>query len=392
MKYSISTPEGTKDRLFGECAKRRAVERAITAFFECRGYGEVMTPAIEYYDLFTKSGNPIPQESMLKIIDKSGSILVMRPDGTAPIARLAATKLANIAAPHRLYYNQTVFRSEAENAGGNGEIGQCGVELIGATGIKADIEVIITAIGALDACGLSDYYLELGHAGYFKALVSDLDAGDDINELIYTLAEERNFAALNDVLLPFEGKKSVAALCRMSRLFGGAEVLDEALELSSGGEADEAIVYLKTLYSELASAGYGARISFDLGMVHKIEYYTGVVFRAYVRGAADSILSGGRYDNLIGAFGNQTPATGFAIDIDAVADCVQTDPADGPTTLVQYESGSLGRAIEYIETAPCGTCVLSLCDRIEDACLEAARKNIKKLVLLTNSGEEIIEL
>lgn len=392
MRQSISTPEGTKDKLFDECGRRRTVEREITDFFRCRGYGEVITPAIEYYDLFAKSGNPIPQESMLKIIDKSGSILVMRPDGTAPIARLAAAKLSNVAAPHRLFYNQTMFRSEAENAGLKGEIAQCGIELVGASGIKADIEVIITAIGALDACGLKDYYLELGHAGYFKALVCDLEAGEEVNESIKVLAEQRNFAALNDALEPYAGKKSGAALKRLSRLFGGAEVLDEALLLSSSKEADEAIIYLKSLYVELASAGYGGRVSFDLGMVHQIEYYTGVVFRAYVRGAPDSILSGGRYDNLIGAFGKQTSATGFAIDIDAVADCVEMLPENAPDTIVHYESGMLGRAIEYIESATCGTCVFSLCDCIEDACLEAGRKNIRRIVSITRGGEEVIKL
>ena len=93
MNYTINTPEGTRDRLFAECRDRRRVQSALTAQFRRRGYAEVSTPEVEFYDLFLQSGNPMPQEAMLKLIDRSGKIMVMRPDCTAPIARVAATKL-----------------------------------------------------------------------------------------------------------------------------------------------------------------------------------------------------------------------------------------------------------------------------------------------------------
>ena len=96
MNIHINTPEGTRDRLFSECLERRQVQGALVALFRRRGYTEVITPEVEFYDLFVQSGNPIPQESMLKIVDRSGKIMVMRPDCTAPIARVAATKLKQI--------------------------------------------------------------------------------------------------------------------------------------------------------------------------------------------------------------------------------------------------------------------------------------------------------
>ena len=111
MAYAINTPEGTRDRLFAECRERRQVQTALTTLFQRRSYAEVSTPEVEFYDLFLQSGNPMPQESMLKIIDRSGKIMVMRPDCTTPIARVAATKLKAVPLPQRLYYDQTVFRS-----------------------------------------------------------------------------------------------------------------------------------------------------------------------------------------------------------------------------------------------------------------------------------------
>jgi len=320
---SINTPEGTRDRLFAECRGKRAVEAALTGIFEKYGYSEIITPEVEYYDLFVKSGNPIPQESMMKVVDRSGKILVMRPDNTMPIARVVATRLRDSSRVHRLYYSQTVFRSGDAHNGTQREIPQCGVELIGAGGKDADIEVICTAIEALKAAGAGDFQIELGHAGFFKALVQSLCASDDAAERIRSYIERKNFAALTDFLVPFSEKPAAKALNRLSRLFGGTEVLDEAAALFDGEQGLEALSYLRELYNALSSRGYGDMIRFDLGLVHQIDYYTGVIFRGYVKGAAANILSGGRYDKLLSFFGVDAPATGFAIDSGALEESLK---------------------------------------------------------------------
>ena len=196
--YTINTPEGTRDRLFAECRERRQVQRELTALFQRRGYAEVSTPEVEFYDLFLQSGNPMPQESMLKIIDRSGKIMVMRPDCTTPIARVAATKLKTLPLPQRLFYDQTVFRSGQEHKGGSSEIAQCGVELIGAAGWKADLEMVALAVDALGACGVKDYHVELGHVGFFRDLASRVDMPAAVIEQMRVLIEGKNFAALND--------------------------------------------------------------------------------------------------------------------------------------------------------------------------------------------------
>ena len=188
MNIHINTPEGTRDRLFSECLERRQVQAALVELFCRRGYTEVITPEVEFYDLFVQSGNPIPQESMLKIIDRSGKIMVMRPDCTAPIARVAATKLKGQALPQRLYYDQTVFRSGQAHQGGSSEIAQCGVEMIGAVGEKADLEMVAMAVDALRCCGLKQFHIELGHAGFYRALAGRMPM------LFFTIVQKYNTA------------------------------------------------------------------------------------------------------------------------------------------------------------------------------------------------------
>lgn len=312
----IATPEGTKDRLFAQCRDLREAQGELTHLFKRKGYAEISTPEVEYYDLFLQSGNPVPQESMLKIVDRSGKLMVMRPDCTTPIARVAATKLKTSPLPQRLYYNETVFRSGAAHRGGSSEIPQCGIELLGAGGIEADVEAVSLAVEALKAVCPQGFHIELGHAGLFRGLADQMEMPESQAEEARKLIEGKHFAALEEFLRPYEDRSAYALLSRLSQLFGGREVLEEAENLV--GSRPE-LRYLRELYEALEKAGCGEWIRFDLGLVHQIDYYTGVVFRGYARGAGAPVLSGGRYDNLLGAFGRSAPAIGFAVDVDLVA-------------------------------------------------------------------------
>ncbi len=367
--------------LFAECRDRRRVQDSLTGLFCRRGYAEIITPEVEYYDLFLRSGNPLPQESMLKIIDRSGKIMVMRPDCTTPIARVAATKLRGVPLPQRLFYSQTIFRSDDAHKAASSEIAQCGIELIGASGKKADVEMVAMAVDALRESGLKNFHIELGHAGFFRFLADRMDMEPALTEQMRKLIEGKNFAALGDLLRPYDDRPACAALRRLSSLFGGAEVLDEAEALAPGSEV---IAYLRALLLELEQAGYGSYIRFDLGLVHQIDYYTGVVFRGYAEGAGNAVLSGGRYDALVGAFGRKAEATGFAVDVDAVARCLPRPALPRMETVVHYEDGLLARALAEVDARTEGTCELSPCRTVESS-LSLAREKGARLVLVLDS-------
>lgn len=383
MNPAIRTPEGTRDRLFGECRERRRIQKSLLGLFRQRGFGEVSTPEVEFYDLFLRSGNPMPQEQLLKIIDRGGRIMVMRPDCTAPIARVHAAKLKNLPMPQRLYYDQTVFRSGQEHRGGRGEIAQCGVELLGAQGLRADAEILALAADSLKVCGLEDAHIEVGHVGYFQALTRALKLPERETETLRALIEGKNFAALGDFLVPYAQEVPGRALDRLPYLFGGVEVLDEADELFP----DPAIDYLRQLYETLRTAGYARYFRFDLGLVHQIDYYTGPVFRGYAPGAADAVLSGGRYDGLLASFGPDTPATGFAVDVDAVAGCLPPLEAVEPELLIHYAPSCLAAALSALEARQAGTAELSPCDTLEASRALARAKGIGELLILDDQGE-----
>ena len=363
-RYNISTPEGTRDLLFASCRALRSTENAIRETLERKGYSEIITPAVEYYDVFAQANPELDQESMLKIVDKSGRICVARPDNTTPIARIAATRLDDVPAlPVRLYYSQKVFRSVSGDHGHKGEFLQIGAELIGADGLHADLDILSAAFEALRSTGADNFRIELGHAEIYKALIEALGVDAAAAESIRRLIENKSFAALGDVLAPFGSKPEAKALYAMPQLFGGVEVLDEVEVLTGNVRVLGAISYLRRLYKALDEAGFGGMVMIDLGLVHEMDYYTGIMFRGYCGGAGAAILSGGRYNALCAKFGKDMPAGGFGIDVESVAESLTGKGA---------------------ETAPCR-------DSVRIA-LTKGRLEKKTLALLKASGYDISEL
>ena len=388
MRYIPNTPEGTRDRLFGECQERRRVQSALTHLFRQRGYSEIITPEEEFYDLFTSTGAAIRQEEMVKIIDRSGKICVLRPDCTTPIARVAATRLKDMVLPCRFYYNGTVYRSSRAHMGQRSEIPQCGIELIGAKGKKADLEVIATACDALRACGLEHVYIELGHADIFPAFARKLSMPEQAVETMRNLVEGKNFAALSDFLRDYADQPDSRAIQRLAYLFGGVEVLDEAEKLA--GEMP-AIAHLRDIYHQLDCAGYGDYIRFDLGMVHHIDYYTGPIFRGYAEGAGEAVLSGGRYDQLCAGFGRPAQATGFAVNVDVVAQCLPQPEQVTVQAVIHYPDHLIGKALALADSKAPGTCELSPCTKPESTFRLAKEKGIPTVLILSENGVEEVQ-
>ncbi len=319
-KNLLKTPEGTRDFLFEECAVRRDIENKLSVLYKNRGYSEIVTPVLEFYNLFE---GELSDEGMFKLCDNKNRLLALRSDLTLPAVRIAATRLKDSPMPLRLFYNQNIYRTSDDKSI---EIAQSGIELLGASGIDADVEIITTAVDVLSECG-GEYRFELGDVGFFKALIADVALTDDEKENVRELIESKNFALLGDFLKKHgaDNDEKLAAIDKLPLLFGGNEVFAEAEKIAFNDGAKARLNYLEELYSRLSALGYGKRITLDLGLVQKIDYYTGLVFCGYIDGIGETVLSGGRYDNLSARFGCNFPATGFAVNVDAVSKLIMSN-------------------------------------------------------------------
>ncbi|MBQ3379852.1 MAG: ATP phosphoribosyltransferase regulatory subunit [Clostridia bacterium] len=384
------TPVGMFDMLPYEASLKRMIEERLKTAFTKRGFNEIITPTLEFYDVF--SASELPQESMYNLFDAQGRILSLRPDVTAPILRVCATKLDPQLMPYRLWYCQQVFRRNKALKARRDEITQCGVEIVGAGGFRSDVEVIITAIESFLALGLDGFKIELGHIGYFKALAECAFDSEELSDRARTLVERKDFAALSDLVERYAiGDRR--AMGSLPTLFGGKEVLDEALNLAPNSSAKAVILHLKEVYDLLCSLGYEKYLSIDLGLVHSIEYYTGLVFRGYLKGLGDAALSGGRYDTLCEAFGAGLPSTGFAIDVDSIVIALKKNAPQKSAERVlvhchapsDYKRGEEELAALF-EAGVCAE--MSLFDSLSEALAKAKSGAFSRVVFISDGKSE----
>ena len=392
-RYDLLTPEGTKDLLFEDCAVRRNLEERLSRIFKSMGYCEIVTPGLEFFDVFDLNSVYFPQESMYKLTDNKGRILVVRPDSTMPIARVAATRLRDAELPLRLFYRQNVYRNKPAMRGRSDEIHQMGIELIGSDSKRADLEVLTGAIEVLSSLENDSFRLEIGDIGYFKALVARLGTDEETTEQIRGLIEVKNYPALNDLLDSIGKNEITSALKQLPRLFGGEEVFEKAEKLFDGGK--DIIAELRGIYNSLTALGYNGKITVDLGLVNKMDYYTGVVIKGYLEGYGDAVLSGGRYNKLLAEFGYDVPATGFAVNIDAAAKVIKQSVGYStpvPDVIVFGEDGFEIKAVEQAgKFRKDGlTAELSVFSTFEETLSYAKKKNIPKAVCVGQTVREEI--
>lgn len=276
----------------------RAITEAMRAVFEGAGYGEVYTPALE----FETAGAAAGPRSAYRLFDASGEVLVLRSDMTVPIARVVATRYADVEPPLRLFYIQRAYRSVRPQRGEAREQLQAGLELIGPDGGTREALVILCR--ALEAAGLRDYRIALGSATLYPALLDEVGVEDAVRERLQRELATRDFAGLAREVGDRDPR-----LLRVPQLRGGVEVLDA---VGAPGEP------LRELYEALPDA-VRARVIFDLGLLRReLGYYTGAIFEVLPAAAGMPLGGGGRYDDLLGQFGRPQPAVGWSVEVERV--------------------------------------------------------------------------
>lgn len=327
MKFSKSQkafiPKGVATFLPEGTARRRAIEREILSLFSRWKYQEVTTPIFEYLDIFSLGVGEEFLNRAYKFVDRAtGRMMVLRPDVTPQIARIAATLLADRPLPMRLCYSANVFRHEDEHAGREREIFQMGAELIGPSDAASDAEIIELAIETLRRLGLMSFKVILGQMEYTRGILQPLESSPALFKQALALIARKEASPLADLL---RSEKIPPRLCQrilsLLSLFGGEEILKKA-------SADTAPLRLglkriREIYAKLRRSGYADYLLVDLGEVRGLDYYTGTIFELYADGVGTTLGGGGRYDDLLAKFGSPHPSTGFALNIERIEEALE---------------------------------------------------------------------
>ncbi|BFK80555.1 ATP phosphoribosyltransferase regulatory subunit [Clostridium baratii] len=348
MKNKNIIPEGSRDLIFNECRKKKIIINGLEKTFETFGYDEVITPTVEYYKTFSIDDKCMDEEKIYKFFESSGRILALRPDMTLPIARVVSTKMKEVKTPIRLRYTSNIFRVNRKFGGKKNEYTDLGVELIGVPELDGDIEALTMALEGFKKLNISNFKLEIGNIKFFNEVFDKYKIKEDEKEKLAELIEEKSLIELEKFLNCLEIEESKKNfLKRLPWLFGDEDILNNDIEFKDDKDVMEAILYLKKVNKILKELGYEENITFDLGMVPGVNYYTGIIFKGYIEGARAPVLSGGRYDNLIKSFGRDLPAVGFSIDVDLILENINFNNEEKiKEYIIYYGKNKLVQAIK----------------------------------------------
>ena len=343
--------------LADEARARELMARRVQDLFAQAGYAPIETPTLESMAVMQEGGR-VPA-SPFKFFDAQGNLVTMRPDVTLQIARMCATRLGDAPGPFRFRYMQRVFRESEGQIGADArEKKQIGIECIGLSGAEADAEVISLFTRAMSICGLSDFKLSLATVGVLRALLAASSAPAKWKEQVLDAFHESNFVEIDALCdkAKENGSKFAPVIRQLARVRGGREAIDEVRTLVSPFDCDDALDEFEQTYELLVAEGLEDRIVIDFSVMSSFDYYTGFVFEAFAPGLGTVLGSGGRYDKMLGVYGTDRPAAGFAFYLEEVQAALRSAEfarrGDDKPLRIAVPKGSLNPdSIEALESA-----------------------------------------
>lgn len=351
----LHTPKGTRDILPDEIKEYQYVEDQLKENFKLWDYNEVRSPTIEFVETLSTGVGSELVEAMFKFQDFDGKLLALRPEMTAPVARILTTRMQSAPEPIRLFYINNVFRYSQSYLKREREFCQAGVELVGCNTPEADAEILSLLISCLKKIGLTEIRIDLGHASLLKNLLTIAELNDQQKVSLHTILACRDFVGLKKFMdqnnFPSNLKDVFLELSRCRKL---NELSTINLNGSKYDSINKQLRNLIDLQKRLIEYKIEDNIFFDFSLTKKIDYYTGIVFEASVPNLGLPIGSGGRYDNFIEKFGNlQLPATGFALEIGKLIQALVAQGFNFPNktkTRVIVSSNFIGEAVKAVES------------------------------------------
>lgn len=325
--------------------REETVISQLAKLYESYGYSYYKVNRFEEYDLYARNRNFLSGGQILTFNDADGRLMALKPDVTLSIVK----NTKDDEGMKKIYYKENVYRV-LHSGSGFKEIMQTGLECIGDIDMYATGEVIMLAASGLEAVS-SEYILDISHIGITAGILKDTD--EEISEAILKAMSEKNMPAFKKIcekgrLAP--GKKQLLEqLIRLYEPIGtGIERLKN-MELPE--ESQNAVRELEALCDVLKLYGIEDNIYLDFSIVCDTDYYNGIFFKGYIAGIAESVLSGGRYDNLMHRMGKEAGAIGFAVYLNRFEELeAGTEIYDADVLITYSEDSDMAKIIETAES------------------------------------------
>lgn len=317
----FKTVRGMRDFLPTDAEKIRYVEKIARELAHLYGYEEVITPVLEHYNLLAAKSSEEIRERMYAFKDLGGRRVALRPEFTASIARLIATKMRNTPKPMKLFCTGSLYRYDEPQYGRFREFWQANYELIGSSEPEADMEIITLTNDLTRRLGFRRYWFKIGHMGILRGILNQEGAAEGQQNLIMQLLDKKRWdEALTLARESNVSQNGIAVLKKILETKGkdASQVLKTAKRVVAGyDDAVAAVENLRKILELTEKSNVKFETIVEAGFARGLEYYTGMIFELYVPELEIALGGGGRYDKLIELFGGEpTPAVGVAPGID----------------------------------------------------------------------------
>jgi ATP phosphoribosyltransferase regulatory subunit len=304
-------PDGTRYSTPREETWREHLRQKLESVLHLWGYDPVQTPALEVFN----PHHPLAEKGF-KLVDRDGTVLMLRGEYTTSVAQLVQT-LPTPTYPVRLRYAGTLWvRTRDAELGRQREYTQVGAELLGVETPQSDAEILSLALECLDAVGLPKAAVEIGHPGFVKAVLQETQLEPSQIQTLRGAVHRKNAPELSRLLEQYGiGGRTRAAVLRLIDVYGGIAVLQEAKEIALNQAAKDALENIRAVAELLPPE----RFLFDLGIARGLDYYSGVIFQAYTPDFGQPLCGGGRYNAGL-------PAVGFAVGLERLTTALGEAP------------------------------------------------------------------
>ena len=308
---------------------------SLRALYRRYGYLPYKMSKFEEYDLYVKNKDFLISDGIITFTDTAGKLLALKPDVTLSIIKNSKDVKGSV---QKVYYNESVYRI-SHSSHTYKEIMQTGLECIGDISGYEVCEVVGLALESLASLS-EDFILDLSHAGLVFELLAAFGVVGEEREALLTLISQKNENEAER--LSAEGRISDDVLGLVKALMGQYPCESFYRVLSPYAVSDAAKDMLnefRALCASVCALGYGERVNVDFSLINHMSYYSGVVFKGYVKGMPDSVLSGGRYDLLMRKMGRESGAIGFAVYLDGFERLQKKDPQPDADLLLIPDEG-----------------------------------------------------
>ena len=307
---------------------------ALRALYKKYGYSPYKMNKFEAYDLYVTNKDFLVGDGVITFNDTDGKLLALKPDVTLSIIKNSGDD----GKVQKVYYHENVYRISGETKQFK-EIPQVGLERIGSVGEYDVFETVRLAAESLaEIC--DDFVLDVSHLGVVSAVLNEMGQSGRFNREAMRLISEKNLHETRALCESYGvNETQIEKLLTLVRAYGDrATVLKMLTTLCESDEAKQALAQLKSLSALLDKTCYSDKIRFDFSVIHDMKYYNGIVFKGFVDGVCEGVLSGGQYDKLMQRMGKNTGAIGFAIYLDLLENFRKEKAQFDVDVLVLYDN------------------------------------------------------